>query len=116
MMVLATVFAKLSGNGGIKNFKILPNQKVGGLKPIYSIAMIPLKWSMATKYVTCLNNTADLTKRITGSKPRIFKLVILLAQNSRSSKSWKKMPSIWHNVASSSKSSASRSFTPRRDC
>ena len=76
---MATVFAELSGNSGIKNLKILPNQKVGGLKPITSILMIPLRWYIAAKFVTCLNETIDLTKRTTGNKPGIFKLVITLS-------------------------------------
>ena len=75
---MSAVFAELSVNSGIKNLKILPNQKVGGLKPITSVAMIPLKWSIAAKFLTCLNKTTDLTKRITGNKPGIFKLVITL--------------------------------------
>ena len=75
---LATVSAELSGNSGIKNLKIRSNRNRGGPKPITSIAMIPLEWDVAKKYITCLNETTGLTKRITGNKPRIFKLVITL--------------------------------------
>ena len=61
---LATEFTEISG-GGINNLKILSNQKAGGAKPITSASMIPLKWDQSSKYVTCLNDRADLTKRIT---------------------------------------------------
>ena len=74
---LATVFTEISG-GGIRNLKILWNRKTGGPEPITSASLIPLKWGQASKYVPCLNNRANLTKRITGNKLRIFKLIITL--------------------------------------
>ena len=77
---LATVFTEISSEG-INDLKILSNRKAGGPKTITSISMIPLKWGHASKCVTCLNNRADLTKRITGNKPRIFKLNITLSSD-----------------------------------
>ena len=66
------------GTYGLPPTKILSNRAREGLKLITSIAMIPLEWAAFKKYVTCINNKEDLSKRITGNKPRIFKLIINL--------------------------------------
>ena len=69
---MKTVFTEISVPGGIK---------IGLQKAITSASMVPLKWAAAAKYMTCLNEQADLTRPIKGNKPRVFKLIITLGSD-----------------------------------
>ena len=76
---IAKVMTELSGRGKLKGIQLLTNNPIGSSnKPITSASAVPLKWISATNYVTCLNDTADLTKEIRGNKLRTFKLIITI--------------------------------------
>ena len=81
-----TIFTELSVHGEITGLKLLRNTKTGLQKPITSALMVLLKWGAASKYLTCINDRADITRPIIGNKPQIFKLVITLGSDTNITK------------------------------
>ena len=77
-MALASILLELRD---VPNLQILSNTKTTGLKPITSTAMIPSKWEKFNRYVMCYNEVNNTTRKITGIKSRVLKIVVTIGSD-----------------------------------